>query len=126
MPGQIQDFVLSVHKILVFSHIFSRIEEVIRLNRQDKVGMLASSLAGHDKNKVYLIVKEEGDCFWLADGKTRSLGNPKKKKQKHVQLIKYYTDRKLMEGFWQGKGFSDLEIKRAIKAYETVRREKDK
>lgn len=51
-------------------------------------GLLAYSLAGHDKGKIYLIIKEEGDYFWLADGEIRSLENPKKKNKKHVQIIK--------------------------------------
>lgn len=36
-------------------------------------GKLALSKAGHDKDKLYLIVKEEQDTVYLADGrKTRS------------------------------------------------------
>ncbi|MBQ9989903.1 MAG: KOW domain-containing RNA-binding protein [Lachnospiraceae bacterium] len=93
------------------------------MNRQSSVGLLASSLAGHDKNKIYLIIKEEEDWFWLADGKDRRLENPKKKNKKHVQLIRYYTDRELTENIHQDKDFSDLKIKRMIKAYERFRKE---
>lgn len=96
------------------------------MNRQNCVGMLASSIAGHDKGKIYVIVGEAEDFFWLADGKTRSMENLKKKKRKHVQAIKYYTDRELTECLHQGRDFSDLEIKRALKAYDKIRREKDK
>ncbi len=51
-------------------------------------GYLAYSLAGHDKGKIYFIIKEETDCVWLADGKDRPLENPKKKNKKHIQIIK--------------------------------------
>ena len=40
------------------------------------IGMLAVSLAGHDKGRIYLIIGEEGDFCYLADGKTQE----KKKK----------------------------------------------
>lgn len=42
-------------------------------------GRLAFSRAGHDKGKLYLIVRQEGERVWLADGRTRSVQDPKKK-----------------------------------------------
>ena len=30
--------------------------------------LLAKSLCGHDKGKVFLVIREEGDCCYLADG----------------------------------------------------------
>ena len=47
------------------------------------VGYLAYSIAGRDKNNVYLIVKEEPDYVWLVDGKNRKINNPKRKNKKH-------------------------------------------
>ena len=51
-------------------------------------GYLAYSIAGHDKNKGYLIIKEENDFVWLVDGRIRTLDNPKRKNKKHIQVIK--------------------------------------
>ena len=48
-------------------------------------GRLAFSRAGHDKGKLYLIVRQEGERVWLADGRTRSVQDPKKKNRKHIQ-----------------------------------------
>ena len=31
-------------------------------------GMFATSLAGHDKGQIYVIIKEEGEYVYLADG----------------------------------------------------------
>lgn len=45
-------------------------------------GKLALSKAGHDKDKLYLIVKEEQDTVYLADGRKRGLLNPKKKNRR--------------------------------------------
>lgn len=52
------------------------------------VGMLAKSLAGHDKGSVYLIQYIEGEYVYLVDGKLKTIEKPKKKKQKHIQIIK--------------------------------------
>ena len=42
-------------------------------------GKLALSKAGHDKNTLYLIIKEEQDMLYLSDGCGRDLLHPKKK-----------------------------------------------
>lgn len=52
-----------------------------------KPGMLAWSRAGHDKGKLYMILRIEEDYVFLADGKQKTIKNPKKKKQMHVQPI---------------------------------------
>ena len=41
-------------------------------------GKLALSKAGHDKNTLYLIIKEEQDMVYLSDGCGRDLLHPKK------------------------------------------------
>ncbi len=73
-----------------------------------ETGMLAKSLAGHDKDKIYLISKIDKDYVFLVDGETRTLQKPKRKKQKHIQII-------------CKKSFTDIErdeyIKRVIKEY---------
>jgi len=59
-----------------------------------KPGMLAWSRAGHDKGNLYMILRVADDCVFLADGKQRTVENPKKKKIKHVQLM-YHIPREL-------------------------------
>ena len=56
------------------------------MNRWE-TGMLAKSLAGHDKNKIYVIANEDEAYVYLSDGKIRTLDKLKKKKKKHVQII---------------------------------------
>jgi ribosomal protein L14E/L6E/L27E len=53
-----------------------------------KAEMLAVSRAGHDKDTVYVVLEQDDTYVWLADGKRRLLEKPKKKKQKHVQIVK--------------------------------------
>ena len=51
--------------------------------------LLAKSLCGHDKGKVFLVIREEGDCCYLADGVHRTLEHLKRKKKKHLQMIRH-------------------------------------
>ena len=51
------------------------------------IGELATSKAGHDKDRLYMIVGEEGECVYLCDGRLRGVEHPKKKKKKRIQII---------------------------------------
>ena len=46
--------------------------------------LLAKSKAGHDKNHIYVVVGEEKDVFFLANGTTKKCQSPKKKKKIHA------------------------------------------
>lgn len=81
------------------------------------VGMLAASKAGHDKDSVYVIIREDGEYIYVADGKSRTVERPKRKNKKHVQLIKKKRAAK------SENGFTDLEMKRIIKEYLREREE---
>ncbi len=77
----------------------------------------AKSLSGHDKNQYYFVLEKEEDIFLLVNGTNRSLEKPKKKNEKHVQIIK-----KLPIEIEQilAKEQSNLTIKKAIKEYEKL------
>lgn len=84
-------------------------------------GMFAVSKAGHDKGKLYIIIKEENEYVYLADGRQKPLEAPKKKKKKHIQIIK-----RIGKDGCPAAGAIDIEgnqqvrnedIKRAIKEY---------
>ena len=78
------------------------------MDRWEK-GMLARSLAGHDKNKVYLIFDMDETYVYLIDGELRTKENPKKKKRIHTQIIKekYQIDMA-----------DDVKVKRILKEYK--------
>lgn len=78
-------------------------------------GMFAISRAGHDKGQMYLIIKEEGDFVYLADGKSRTIENPKKKRKKHLQPVKTDLDEVLLEKLKNQNIIYNEEIKYAIK-----------
>lgn len=62
------------------------------LMNECKNGMLAKAKAGHDTGKVYVIIDSDSEYVYLADGRIRTIQKLKKKKKKHVQLIKYEQD----------------------------------
>lgn len=78
-------------------------------------GMYAISLAGHDKGQMYVIIKEENEYVFLADGYIRTLGNPKKKKKKHIQLVKTGLDETLTTKLKNAQTIYNEEIRHALK-----------
>ena len=77
---------------------------------------LAVSRSGHDKDSMYVIIKEEANMVYLADGESKPLEKPKKKNRKHIQIIKQLP-KEITEVFTQ-ENFRNEEIKRAIKLYQ--------
>ena len=55
--------------------------------KEFEVGGLVLSMAGHDKGDLFVILKVEQDYLILADGRSRTVEHPKRKKKKHVQYI---------------------------------------
>ena len=51
------------------------------------LGEFATSKAGHDKDRLYMIVGEEEEWVYLCDGRLRGVEHPKKKKKKQSQII---------------------------------------
>ena len=84
--------------------------------------MLATSKAGHDKKQIFVVIKEDDEYCYLANGTTKTIGKPKKKKKIHLQLIKNMPSYVLDE-IKDIKTLDDLSIKRILKVYN--RRNKD-
>ena len=78
--------------------------------------MLATSKAGHDRNQVYVIVEEQDDFYMIANGTTKSISKPKKKKKIHLQIIKRIPAEVLAE-LDSDKALDDITIKRILKVY---------
>lgn len=80
-------------------------------------GKFAISKAGHDKGTLYIILKEDDKCVYVADGRIKLVGSPKKKNKKHIQCIVKKTDIFIRDKFQQGKIPNDDEIRKAIQNY---------
>lgn len=74
------------------------------------VGNFARSKAGHDRNKIYVIINEDTEYVYLSDGRLRTIDHPKRKKKKHIQLV--YNRRNPIITT------QNEEIKRAIKMFK--------
>lgn len=78
-------------------------------------GMMAWSLAGHDRGKLYVIVRADEEYAWLCDGRLRPLENPKKKRWKHIQVMKRIPEEPDASD-WEN--IKNEEIKHRIKTVE--------
>ena len=50
-------------------------------------GFYCLSKAGHDKDQIYVVVKKDDKAVYVADGKYKTVSNPKKKNPKHVKIM---------------------------------------
>lgn len=78
------------------------------MNRYE-IGCPARALAGHDKDRYFIIVADDGEYVALADGKCRTVAKPKRKKKKHIQAGK----QPLVKSF----PVTDDDIRRVLKNY---------
>ena len=78
------------------------------------VGKFAKSKAGHDKDQIYVILKEDAEYVYLVDGKIKTMDKPKKKKKKHIQII-LKEDENVSSKIKENKMLINEEIKVAIK-----------
>ena len=79
------------------------------------VGQYVISKAGHDKGTIYLIVAEEGDRVFLADGRSKTVSAPKKKSRKHLQPISTFAEPEILRKLQEGIILYSEEIRRAIR-----------
>ena len=77
----------------------------------------AKSLSGHDKDQIYLILGKEERFAYLADGKSHTRERPKKKNEKHYQVIKRIPDeiRMRLEG---NEPLGNEQIRLAVRDYK--------
>ena len=81
-----------------------------------EIGQIVYSKSGHDKTLPFIVTAVDGEYLYLADGKSRKLEKPKKKKIKHVQGTKHICEdikKKLEEKSY----LQDAQILKAIKEY---------
>ena len=77
-------------------------------------GALAFSRAGHDKDGVFIIWKECGEYVYLVNGSDHSVGKPKRKNKKHVQIT-HMRDDSISERLKQGGTVTDEEVRHFIR-----------
>jgi len=78
-----------------------------------KRGMIVFSKNGRDKGLAMVVLDVQDEYLYLADGKTRTLQKPKKKKAKHVQPTNHIVD--LVPSC--GRDLQDADIRKGIKNF---------
>lgn len=86
------------------------------------IGQFAFSKAGHDKDRLYVIVAQEGDFVYLCDGKGKTLAEPKKKRKKHIQPVNCRVEQELLNRLTEGAKVYPEEIRCAIRQYDLKRK----
>ena len=76
---------------------------------------IVKSAAGRDKGKLFFVLAVEGDFLLLADGKTRKLESPKRKKRKHVQFAARY-DCRVAEKIRSEEKITNSELRKTLAA----------
>ena len=80
-------------------------------------GQVVFTKKGRDKSLPFIVVGTDGDYLYLADGKTRLLKKPKKKKIIHVQICNDIIEEiktKLENDIY----LNDAELRKALKPYK--------
>lgn len=81
-----------------------------------QIGDVVRSSAGHDRDEIFLVLREEGDFLYLADGKHRPVETPKKKRRKHVVSAGFWTH-PVQGRIQRGEPVLDKEIREALAVF---------
>ena len=90
--------------------------QAVERKRRLMTGKLAKSKKGHDAGCIYLIIREEDGAVWLADGKTKTVGHPKRKNKKHIQPILHLPEQ-IRELLTDEEMPDDDKVRRILKLY---------
>ena len=77
---------------------------------------IVKSIAGRDKGKLFFVLDTEGEFLMLADGKTRKLENPKRKKRKHTAFV-MHSDCRVAEKIRSEEKVTNSELRRTLVEY---------
>lgn len=69
--------------------------------------------AGRDEGKLFFVVDTDGEYLLLADGKTRRLEKPKRKKRRHVEFYRR-PECRVGEKIKQRERLSNSELRRTL------------
>lgn len=85
------------------------------MQNNDLIGKVVLSLAGRDKNHLYVITDVIDDKFvLLSNGDTKTINEPKKKRVKHLKVLEN-IDEEIKSAIVSERKDTDLKIKRFLK-----------
>lgn len=74
---------------------------------------IVRSNAGRDKGKLFVVLAVEGEYLLLADGKSRKVESPKRKKRRHVLFVSAEETR-LAEKIRSEEKITNSELRRTL------------
>lgn len=82
-----------------------------------RVGSLVVSMAGHDAGLLFIVVAGiDPDYVLIADGKTRKLAAPKKKKMQHLSILTSLSESEVEK--LRSQTCNDSFLRRTISAFD--------
>ena len=80
---------------------------------------IVRSDAGRDKGKLFVVLAVEGEYLLLADGKSRKVENPKRKKRRHVLFVAA-DDTRLSDKIKSEEKITNSELRRTLAGYREL------
>lgn len=77
---------------------------------------LVEATAGRERGKLFYVLETDGDYLLLADGKSRRVESPKRKKRKHVRFISDTRDRVAVK-IRENEKLTNSELRKSIASY---------
>ena len=74
---------------------------------------IVRSDAGRDQGKLFAVLAVEGEYLLLADGKSRKVEHPKRKKRRHVLFVSAEENR-LADKLKRGEKITNSELRRTL------------
>jgi len=81
-----------------------------------KKGMVVRATAGRDEGLFFAVTEADGEYVFIADGKTRKVGRPKKKNVKHIRATKRILEE---------SGLTDGRLRKALSEYNNSEQVRD-
>ena len=77
---------------------------------------LIVSKAGRDKGQLFFVIYADEQYVYLADGKSRRLEKPKRKKRKHIEQIPR-TESRIAEKIRNGEKVLNSELRKELASF---------
>ena len=81
----------------------------------DKSSLIVST-AGRDKGQLFYVIDTDEQYVYLADGKSRKLEKPKRKKRKHVEQVPR-TESRIAEKIRNGEKVLNSELRKELASF---------
>ena len=81
----------------------------------DKSSLIVSK-AGRDKGQLFYVIDTDEQYVYLADGKSRKLEKPKRKKRKHVEQVPR-TESRIAEKIRTGEKVLNSELRKELASF---------